>query len=134
MSRGEVSARIAREGRHRLDDLLWRRARPRWERRWEPPRGRLLRGAAPESPRGIVTASRAEGLLQRDPGGSAAIVAAAARVLDGRFRYFGLPEQRLPCPVDFARDPFSGRRWPDRHAKRLTTGTTPPAIPSGSGS
>lgn len=119
MSPGEVAARVGREARHGVDDALYGRARPVWERRWRPPARRVLGGQGPERPLGFLVPERAALVRDRDPDAAAALVALGERVLAGRIRYFGYPELELARPVDFALDLTTGRRWPDRHGKRL---------------
>ncbi|MEZ5099325.1 MAG: alginate lyase family protein [Thermoleophilia bacterium] len=119
MSPGEVAARVGREARHGLDDAVHDRARPLWERRWSPPPARLLAGPAPDRPLGFLVAERAALVSERDPAAAGSLVALAERVLAGRIRYFGYPELELARPVDFSLDLTTGRRWPDRHGKRL---------------
>lgn len=119
MSPSELAARAARAARHSLDDLSYRAARPFWRRAWQPSGGAIVVAARPAAPVGPLTQARADGLAERDPAAAAAIVALAERVLAGRYHYFGYPEVELAPPLDFARDPYTGSRWPDRHGKRL---------------
>jgi uncharacterized heparinase superfamily protein len=118
MSPAEIAARIPRSARHRLDDLSWRTMRPLWRSAWEPEVERVSR-RPPPAPQGFLTPERARGLLCRDPQGAARTVEAAEAAAAGRFRFFGYPEVELPRPIDFSRDPFSGRLWPPRHSKTI---------------
>ena len=116
MSAGEVAHRAVRESRHGLDDLLYRAARPAWRATWRAPRAR---GRSPAAPVGFLTSGRAA-LVSTHAGPEAAEIGAAAeRFLAGEVAYFGYPAVTLGDEVDFAQDPATGRRWPDRHGKRL---------------
>lgn len=53
------------------------------------------------------------------PEATAALVAAADRVLEHRFTYFAHPEARYDGPIDWWYDPLAGFRWPDRPADEI---------------
>ena len=119
MDRDEIVSRLRREPGRRLDDLSWGIARPAWTRRWHPPLAQIAAAPVASHPLGFLTAENAQELGQADPEGAAAIVDAAERIVDGRFQFFGYPEVRLERPLDFSRDPFSGRSWPSRYGPRI---------------
>lgn len=119
MSPAEVAARTKREAIHRLDDLGYRLNRGAWRRSWNPEEARIGRTEARAAPRGFLTVERARWISDCDPSGVEKILAAAERILEGRYRYFGYPEVVLERPIDYTRDPLTGSRWPNRHGKRI---------------
>jgi uncharacterized heparinase superfamily protein len=129
MSAGEVGSRIARESRHRADDLLYAAARPIWGRTWAPGVAEIDPIRSPSDPIGILTRERARIVRALDPTGADLLVDAAEEVLTGRFTYFGHGAVELASPVDFNRDPLSSKRWPDRHGKRLDYRADTPGDP-----
>ena len=128
MSPAEVGARTARELAHRRDDLRHRYRHDTWERSWDPEQSWLLRVAQRE-PTTFLTEQRAHWLSTHDPASARRIVEAAERVMEGRYRYFGYPEVVLDRPIDYAADPHTGRRWPNRHAKRIDYRSHAPGDP-----
>jgi uncharacterized heparinase superfamily protein len=119
MDRAEIVSRARREPARLLDDVGWRAARPLWRRGWSPKSGQLTASAPATRPLGFLTRERADALREYDAASADAIVAAAARVVEGRFQFFGYPEVRLARPLEYARDPWSGRQWPPRYGPRL---------------
>ena len=117
MSTGEIGARVAREVRHRVDDLEWRAAPGLWRRRWSPPR---LHDGLIARPLGFMTAERARVLTELDAAGAAMIVARADAVLTGDTSTVGYPITVSQLGGrDLAVDPVSGFFWPNDHGKRL---------------
>ena len=100
--------------------------------RTDPP-GPLVGGGEPD-PAALLAAFRARpGLLDAGhaaraaaphAGDASAVIAAADRACAHRFRYFGLDEAYAGDPVDWARDPLSGYRWPDLPSRRIDHRTT----------
>ncbi len=119
MSPQELSQRVIRDARHRLDDYEWSLAKPLWRRAWQPEPQSLQDRRLLAAPAGFLTPDRAAGLRVHEPPAVEAILAAAEDALAGRFRFFGYPEVTLERPIDFALDPLTGRRWPPQHGKRL---------------
>lgn len=120
MEPSEVAARSWRAVEAHVDDAAARRAPALWRRRWEPPRQRLLESSPLlERPLGILDAERAALVREAVPDDVASIVERAELAVAGRVTYLGYPEVQLELPIDYARDPLSGRRWPDRHGKLL---------------
>jgi Heparinase II/III-like protein/Heparinase II/III N-terminus len=117
MTPGEVWARLARDVRHRADDLQYRTSRRMWHRRWQPP---PLTTTSPNRPLGFMTAERGRDLAEQNPAGAALLVARADAILSG-------DPSALEYPItasqlqgrDYSLDPLSGYLWPDVHAKRL---------------
>jgi len=68
---------------------------------------------------GFLTAERAIGLEDVDPGEARRVVEEADGVLLGRVKFFGYPPVLLEEPIDYSYDPHAGVRWPSRHAKRI---------------
>jgi hypothetical protein len=118
MSTEEIRSRLKSQARHRLDDLEYRVARSRWRLRWEPPTSALSTGCGSQV-LGFLTPERARGLTEIQPEAAAHIVAAAEESLAGTARFFGYPELTIRQPVDYSRDPITGRRWPERHGKLI---------------
>ena len=117
MSTGEIGARVAREVRHRVDDLEWRAAPGLWHRRWSPP---SLHEGPIARPLGFMTAERARVLAELDPAGAAMIVARADAVLTGDTSALGYAVMVSQLGGrDLAVDPVSGYLWPNDHGKRL---------------
>lgn len=117
MSTGEIGARVAREVRHRVDDLEWRAAPGLWRRRWSPP---PLREGPIARPLGFMTAERARILTELDPAGAAGIVARADAVLTGDTSALGYAVTVSQLSGrDLAFDPVSDYVWPNDHGKRL---------------
>lgn len=73
----------------------------------------------------LLDAARAQALAAQHPQDAAAIVAAADRALEGRFRFFGHPETCFGRPVDWRYDPLSDLRWPMVPAARIDHRTAP---------
>ena len=71
-------------------------------------------------PIGFLTLERGVALAAQDPAGAAAIVARADSVLRGEVSFFGYSTVVLPLVGrDYALDPITGFRWPDRQGKRI---------------
>ena len=115
MSAAEVTTRTARLARG-LDDAARWRLQPAWRGRWEPPSDRISRGPLQPEPLGFLTSERAQIVASRRADSVAETIAAAERFLAGNVRYFGYPEVELPAPIDYNRDPYSGKSWPSRHS------------------
>lgn len=81
-------------------------------------RGRPL---AVDSARLPLVLSRDRATLVHEvlPAAVPAVVAAAERVAGGEFQLLGYPPVRLPRPLRYERDPFTGREWPQRHGLLL---------------
>lgn len=73
----------------------------------------------------VLARERADEVLRADPGGVAAVVAAADATLDGEFNFFGYPPARLRTPIDWNLDPLSGYRWPVAPARSIDHRTAP---------
>jgi hypothetical protein len=130
MDAAEVALRTRRALAARVDAAAWHAARPLWRRAWLPGDGRLLvTRPLLDRPLGVLDAGRAALLAQQYPDAAAAIVGAAERVLTGRVRVLGYPAVTLPDPPDWSRDPFTGRTWPDRHAKLVDYRKAEPGDP-----
>jgi hypothetical protein len=120
MDAGEAAGRLRRSTEARLDDALWRVAPPLWRRSWVPDADGILVSAkaAEDTPR-FLTAARVAFAAERGAADTPALLARADAALERRIAFFGYPEVRLEEPLDFARDPFGGGAWPDRHGKLL---------------
>jgi hypothetical protein len=124
MSPQELSQRVIRDARHRLDDYEWSLAKPLWRRAWQPEPQSLQDRRLLAAPAGFLTPDRAAGLRVHEPPAVEAILAAAEDALAGRFRFFGYPEVTLERPIDFALDPLTGRRfWPPPGCSWVMTGS-----------
>lgn len=119
MEPAEIISRARRELPRQLDVLTWRAAPTRWRRRWQPPLDQIVKASPATTPLGFLTLERALELRMRVPAGPPAIVEAAERAMSGRFGFFGYPEVQLERPLEFSRDPFSGRVWPNRLGQRI---------------
>jgi hypothetical protein len=120
MSPEEVALHARRAAGYAVDDLLWRTAPPLWRRAWEPPDARLLgRVPALGSPLGVLTRERVALVARELPDARDRILALADARLERRVRLLGYPEVVLGTDDFAAVDPFSGRRWPDRHGRRI---------------
>jgi uncharacterized heparinase superfamily protein len=129
MSSREVADRVARSARHAVDAASFHATPSAWRARWEPPVEELVRRPFPEGAVGFLRADRAAELQARLPDEAARLVERADRLLDGRYRFFGYPEVRVGPDRSADVDPFTGYRWPRRHAKRAGYRGTPPADP-----
>jgi uncharacterized heparinase superfamily protein len=118
MSLREVAARSRGSLGNVADAGSFHVGRRVWRRRWEPDTDRLLIRDPLSAPIGILTPERAAGLRARFPSEADGLLDRAAEALEGRARFFGYPEVVLAAEADEA-DPFTGRRWPSRHAKRI---------------
>lgn len=118
MSAGELVGRARRTTFHLADATMFSSAPERWRAGWEPDAGQFLSGELEPRPIGFMREERGAGLRQRFPAAADALFVRAEKALAGRARFFGYPE----VTVEGTRpdtDPFTGRRWPDRHAKRI---------------
>jgi uncharacterized heparinase superfamily protein len=120
MSADEIVARFTRYVGHRRDDLEWRVARRRWERRWQnPPVERQQRAR----PLGFLTNDRARELLTSDPVRANRLVARADEILGGFAFPFG---KRIGvADLDTFVDPVTRYRWPSSHAKTIDYRSAP---------
>jgi uncharacterized heparinase superfamily protein len=118
MSLREVAARSRGSLGNVVDAGSFHVGRGVWRRRWEPDTDRLLIRDPLSAPIGILTPERAAGLRVRFPSEADGLLDRAAEALEGRARFFGYPEVVLAAEPDDA-DPFTGRRWPSRYAKRI---------------
>lgn len=112
----EVAARSQRALVELTDGVLFAAAPRVWRARWEPPHERLLTTPPMRRPIGFMVPDRGAGLRARFPDAADALVARADRTLAGRVKFFGYSEVTLDGFPDDV-DPFTRRRWPDRHAK-----------------
>jgi uncharacterized heparinase superfamily protein len=119
MSPREVADRAGRTLRHGIDAASFHVAPGAWHSRWEPPPDGLLGRPPLDAPIGILRPERAEGLRVRFPEDAERLVAAADAALDGRYRFFGYPEVSVGESRNDDVDPFTSRRWPGRHGKRV---------------
>ncbi|GAA4865065.1 heparinase II/III family protein [Actinomycetospora straminea] len=67
----------------------------------------------------LLDRATAQRVAAEHPEATAALVAAADRVLEHRFTYFAHPEARYDGPIDWWLDPLAGFRWPDRPADEI---------------
>jgi hypothetical protein len=120
MDAREVSLRARRTLEYRADAALWNLAPGLWNSTWEPDRDRIrTAGALEEVPLGFITAERVAQAVEAAPETVPRLLVRAEAAFQLRARYFGYPEVRLDSQPDYERDPFSGLRWPDAHAKLL---------------
>ena len=120
MSPSEVALHARRRVRYRVDDTIWRRARPSWRRAWDPPDSRVfLRPVELGASLAVLGAERAVCVREAAAGDVDPLLAAADRWLDDRIQLLGYPEVIVPFGGDPWLDPFTGRRWPDRHGRLL---------------
>jgi uncharacterized heparinase superfamily protein len=69
---------------------------------------------------GFLRPDRAAELRERLPAEAAALLARADKLVDGRFQFFGYPEVQVDRDQrEHDVDPFTKRRWPTSHAKRI---------------
>ena len=122
MTAGEVAARVARDARHRTDDLTWRAAPPLWRRRWEPPE---LRSARAQRPRGFLTPEHAHEIATADPQGAAELMARADSIMRGQHLLLGHCVELDEDDRTFTRDVATGFVWPASHGKRLDYRSAP---------
>jgi Heparinase II/III N-terminus len=118
MSPREVAERSRRSLVNVADAASFHVGRPVWRARWEPDIDRLLVRDPLSAPVGMLTPERAAGLRARFPSEADRLLDRAAAVLERRVRFFGYPEVVLASEPD-DNDPFTGRRWPNLHAKRI---------------
>ena len=118
MGPAEVATRALRAIDARVDDATWTYARPLWRRRWSPPK---LARIAPDltRPLGFLDEANAAAANRVRPELAAQVQARADDLLSGRRQLLGYPPVEVAAPVDWTRDPQTGRTWPDRHGKRL---------------
>lgn len=67
----------------------------------------------------LLDADRARVLAARHPSEVADVVAAAERVAEHRFAFFGHPEMQLPGQIDWHHDLATGTQWPAIPASRI---------------
>jgi len=114
MGPSEIRARAGRELGRGADTLERRLARSSWDRRWHPQFDRIATAPASTRPLGFLTVQCAAEVKTRIPAAVDGICSAAERAVAGDFQFFGYDAVRLERPLDFTRDPFSGRSWPER--------------------
>lgn len=68
---------------------------------------------------GTLEHDTAAGVAGAHPDAVTSLLAAADRVREHRFRFFGLPEARSEGPIDWSEDLLTGYRWPDVASRRL---------------
>jgi hypothetical protein len=129
MSSREVADRVARTARHAVDAASFHAAPGAWGARWEPPFDELVRHPFPERAVGFLRADRAAGLRARFPHEADRLVDRADSLAEGSYRFFGYPEMQIGQDRSDDVDPFTGYRWPRRHAKRVGYRGTPPGDP-----
>jgi uncharacterized heparinase superfamily protein len=129
MSSREVADRVAMTARHAVDAASFRAAPGAWRARWEPPLEQLVYRPFPEGAVGFLRADRAAGLRARLPHEADRLVERADSLLEGSYRFFGYPEVRIGPDRGEDVDPFTGYRWPRRHAKRVGYRGRPPGDP-----
>lgn len=120
MSPAEIGWRVGTIGRTSAERLL----PPRSDRRilgvadpdWVAARDAFRQAAGRPV---LLDRAVAQEIAATHPDETAALLAAADRVVAGRVRYFGYPEARLGDPVDWNHDPVSGVTWPRIPAARL---------------
>jgi hypothetical protein len=120
MDAREVALRARRGAQARVDAALWRAAPRLWQRRWLPGADwSRCSSRASDDALGFLTPDRVAFASERAAAETPRVLARAEAALERRVSYFGYPEVALDEHADFARDPWSGRRWPDRHGKLL---------------
>ncbi|PVZ07993.1 heparinase II/III family protein [Actinomycetospora cinnamomea] len=67
----------------------------------------------------LLDRATAEKLAAEYPEDTEAVVAAAERVLEHRFTFFGHPEARYDGPIDWSYDPLADVRWPRMPSRRI---------------
>ena len=67
----------------------------------------------------LLDRATAEKLAAEYPEDTKAVVAAAERLLEHRFTFFGHSEARYDGPIDWSYDPLSGVRWPTLPSRRI---------------
>jgi hypothetical protein len=67
----------------------------------------------------LLDRASAEKLATEYPEDTEAVVAAAERVLEHRFTFFGHPEARCDRPIDWSYDPLADVRWPALPSRRI---------------
>ncbi|WP_084436570.1 alginate lyase family protein [Aldersonia kunmingensis] len=67
----------------------------------------------------LLDRARAEHVAAKHPALVASVIAAADRVGNGRFDFFGYGPVQLPVPIDWNSDPISGVQWPALPAARI---------------
>ena len=118
MSRDEVVRRSQRSLVHLTDGVISKAAPRLWKSTWEPELDEIICTRLPRRPIAVMQPDRGVGLRTRLPEAADALIARADRALDRRVRFFGYPEVTVHG-VGNDVDPFTGRRWPDRYAKRI---------------
>jgi len=119
MGAAEIAARSQRAVVHLADDGLFRASPARWRASWQPPADRLLGARPSKTAIGFMRPDRGAGLRMHLPGAADKLVERAEEALARRVRFFGYPEVELPEGRMEDLDPFTSRRWPDRHGKRI---------------
>jgi uncharacterized heparinase superfamily protein len=118
MSLSEVAARSEQMLTNVVDAASFHVWRSAWRARWEPEVDTLLVADPLTAPVGVLTAERAAGVRALFPSDADRLLERADALIEGRVRFFGYPEVVLAPELDDA-DPFTVRRWPNRHGKRI---------------
>jgi uncharacterized heparinase superfamily protein len=118
MSLSEVAARSQQALVNVADAASFHVGRAAWRARWEPEIDTLLVVDPLSAPAGMLTAERAAGVRARFPSEADALLEQADAVVERRVRFFGYPEVVM-APESGDADPFTVRRWPNRHGKRI---------------
>jgi uncharacterized heparinase superfamily protein len=118
MSVEEVVQRSHRSLVHLTDSVISKTAPRRWKATWEPDLEEIICTRLARKPIGFMEPDRGADLRTRFPEATNALIARAERALARRVRFFGYPEVTVDGVGDDI-DPFTGRIWPNRHAKRI---------------
>jgi uncharacterized heparinase superfamily protein len=118
MSVDELVQRSHRSFVHLTDGVISKTAPRRWKATWEPDLEEIFCTRLPRKPIGFMQPDRGADLRTRFPEATDALVARAERAVARRVGFFGYPEVTVHGVGDDV-DPFTGHRWPNRHAKRI---------------
>ena len=119
MNGAEIVARSRVRLGHLVDDALFRGSSQRWHASWHPTVDRLVATRPSSTPIGFMRQERGAELTSRLPNEAEKLVARAEQALARRVQFFAYPPVALDESTIGDVDPFTGRRWPDRHAKRV---------------
>jgi uncharacterized heparinase superfamily protein len=117
MSVDELVHRSHRSLVQLTDGVVSKTAPQVWKATWEPDLEEILCTRPPSRPIGFMHPDRGADLRARLPEAADALTARAERAVARRVRFFGYPEVTMNGDDDI--DPFTGRGWPSRHAKRI---------------
>jgi hypothetical protein len=118
MSVDEMVQRSHRSLVHLSDGVISKAAPRLWKASWEPDPEEIISTRLPRKPIGFMQPDRGVDLRVRFPEAADALIARADRAVARRVRFFGYPEVTVDDLEDDV-DPFTGLRWPKRHAKRI---------------